>query len=174
MTCGYNVEGLFNDFLSRVDRYVIRSSNSPYPVYSTVDEYLSSDSDFKGLVVWDTIRYYAGDIIKTLRDDYNTYVDFYVIPELGQIQIRDNIEFYAVFTISVDVLYQKDRFGQKQLRYINFVINEYRNRFEHGDIYIGGIKIFTKFMNMSKQITNDKFNQYVRRTLTFWIRYCCP
>ena len=175
MTCEYKIYEIFDNFLRDVEQNIFLSSDFPYPVYNNVNNFINDNTnEYKGLLIYDIIKYYSGELIKQIRDNYNIYPDFFIVVEYGNINIRDNIEYYQTLLISVDSYYPKDRFGTKQLQIINHIVNKYRYLYEKNGFKLpsSDLTIYTKLFSISNVIVNDKYNQYFRRTITFWLRYC--
>jgi len=172
--CEYLIYDIFDKFLRDIEQNIFLSSYSPYPVYNNIEDFINdTTSEYKGLLIYDVIKYYLGDIIKEIRDNYDIYPDFFIIVEYGDIQIRNNFEYYQNLLISVDSYYSRDKYGTKQLKIINYIVNRYRELYEKSSgYYISGVNIYTKLFKISNIIINEKYNQYFRRSINFWIRYC--
>lgn len=177
-TCdAFEYEGIF-DLLGRTFRTILlETSTRPYPIYETRELYDDdTDSSYKGILVWNAQKYYSG--LKRTREDgdYTPDVGFYVIPEFGDVSIIPNIEFKQVVLVSFDSNSDPDvdPFGSKIIKFISWFLNAVSDEINKDELVLatGGQQLYVHTSSISKPIYNDGLSLYVRRSVTYFVRYC--
>jgi hypothetical protein len=179
MSCPYSYLDIFNAYGGKVTEILLNNSleGKPYPIYASRNEYDNdTTNDFKGLLVFNATKYYAGFIgADTTSGVYDETVGFYVIPEYGETQIRRNIEYQQVITYTFDSNSELDYdpYQEKIIREIDWFVNAHRTIIDEVNFTLPtGITLYGSVDHISKPIYVPENTTYVRRTVVVVLRYC--
>ena len=179
MSCPYSYLDIFNTYVGKITEILLNNNleDKPYPIYSNKDDYNNdSENDFKGLLVFNATKYYAGFTgADTNSDVYDDTIGFYVVPEYGEATIRRNIEYQQVITYTFDSNSEPDYdpFQDKIIREINWFINVHKQVVDDVNLTLpSGITLYGNIDHISKPIYVPENTTYVRRTIVVVLRYC--
>jgi len=178
----YDYLMIFEEYGSRLRDVLLNSTERPYPLYESY-ETLTNDSydKYKGLLVWESARYYktvidAGITNQIPRDDYQKIVGYFIVPEFSSVDIIPNYEYKQLIVISFDTCIEPDfdPFQKKIIQTIDWFINQHKLLIEminEGFTLSDNRHLITNVSNISKPIISAN-SSYVRRAVTITLRYC--
>jgi len=179
MSCGYSYGEIFDTYLRLVTNDIILNNDDPdkpYPIYANREKYdEDTENEFKGLVVFNSQKYYAGFIGAEDTDEYDVNIGFYVIPEYGEVSIRRNIEYRQIVTYTFDTNSDPDYdpFQVKIIKEIDWFINRHKEIVEDINLNLpSGNVLWANIEQISKPIYVPENTTYVRRTVIVSLRYC--
>ena len=177
MACSqyYNYYPVFQEFGSRLREIILYSVDRPYPVYETYSEYQNDASSFKGILVWESYKYYKD--AEEGGTAFSSDVGFYIIPEFGQVNVIPNYEYRQTIAITFDSNCEPDfdPYQKKIIIYIDWLINKIHNeveRLNEGYILSTGAVMYCNIQGISNPIYATSNSSYVRRVLTLVCRMC--
>ena len=179
MSCNYEYFQIFDNYVRLINNILLDNSdpNKPFPIYASKDDYDNdTDNDFKGIVVYNAQKYYAGfSGLDNDSDVYDDSVGFYVIPEYGEANIRRNVEYHQVITYTFDSNSDPDYdpYQNKIIMEINWFINKHKQVIDDLNYNLpNGITLFGNIEQISKPIYVPENTTYVRRVVVVSLRYC--
>jgi hypothetical protein len=179
LSCGYGYYEIFDNYVRLINGILLDNTDplKPYPIYDNKDDYNNdTENDFKGLIVYNAQKYYAGFTgADTNSDVYDDTIGFYVIPEYGEATIRRNIEYVQVVTYTFDSNSDPDYdpYQNKILAEINWFINKHKQVVDDVNLRLpDGIYLYGNVDHISKPIYVPENTTYVRRVVVVSLRYC--
>jgi hypothetical protein len=181
MTCKYFYDNILENYLYDVRVKILINNNyedKPFPIYETREDYDSdTESNFKGLLVWEAQRYYAGLENNENNDVYDNTIDFYVVPEIGNVKIVRNYEYSQLisYTFDTNTSQDKDPTTLYQIKFINWFVNKHKELFEDEPYTLVNdinLKAWVQTIQISKPIYVPNNTIYVRRVVLVQLKYC--
>ena len=180
MSCGYGFYDIFDSYLRLVNNSILLNNDDPtkpYPIYSNREDYDNDTThNFKGLIVYNAQKYYAGfSGLTTNSSVYDETIGFYVIPEYGEASVRRNIEYYQVVTYTFDSNSDPDYdpYQNKIIKEINWFINKHKQLIDDINFNLpNGVVLYGNIEHISKPVYVPENTTYVRRTIVVSLRYC--
>jgi hypothetical protein len=176
--CEYFEYGsIFSLLGSAVREILLNDTERPYPIYEAREAFdADAENRYKGMVVWNSQKYYAGLVTPTSDTTTVQDVGFFVVPEFGDVQIIPNVEFKQILSVSFDTNSEPDYdpFGAKIVQVISWFINKYNQNLTDIQIELPntGQKLFSHITTISRPIFTSGLTVYVRRSVIITNRYC--
>jgi len=169
----YNYYPIFHDFGSRLRNLILLSADKPYPVYEDYNEYMNDPSSYKGMLVWESYKYYKD--AESGSSTYTNDVGFYIVPEFGEVTVVPNYEYRQTIAITFDSNSEPDYdpYQKKIILFIDWFMNAIYDEVEElntGVILSTGARMYCHIQSVSNPIIAKSV--YVRRTLVMVCRVC--
>jgi len=177
MTCSYSYFDIYDVYLKKLESIFIDRMlypDIPFPLYTKISDYITDTNEYKGLLVFDSIRYHKGEILKELMQALpasNKQIGYFVVPEMGEF-IPDGWAINQLVVIHIDSNTELDRFEKKLITTIDWILNKHKTEIEETGLNMMDKVLFSKKPRVSKKIYVDKSPNFIRRSITFSLTYC--
>ena len=171
----YQYYNIFQEFGRKIRSILLDSPDRPYPLYETRADF---DADtvhtYKGILVWESYRYYKDAEDDNQNTQFYTDVGYYVVPEFGEVTVVPNYEYRQLLVVTVDSNSEPDfdPFQKKAITFIDWFMQKIRDEVElnKGFVLSSGAKMYVHITGVSRPIITRSV--YVRRAVTLIARLC--
>lgn len=178
----YEYLKIFNEYGATLRDLLLNCPDRPYPLYELLDDYNSNLQDkYKGLLVWDSYRYYktvvdANQIVQVPQDQLQRVIGYFIVPEFSRVDIIPNFEYKQLVVISFDSCVEPDfdPFQKRIIEVIDWFLNKHNEVIEKincGFELSDSRRLYANVVQVSNPIIATN-SSYVRRSVTITLRYC--